>query len=426
MIKKLKVQFVIINIVIVMLLLAAVFIMVYAQTYQKAQDASISALRNAISNHITDNSPVEEDDEENVPIQNDHRGIERNNSQYGIFLVSVDANGALTEILTENAAITDAQALADITAKAMSSPNTNDIIDDEGVRFLKEEINGKTLIAFADRTSEINTLQNLITTSLITGSISLIAVILISLLFASWAIKPVARSLEQQRQFVADASHELRTPLTTILANTDIMLAKPQESIGSQSKWLEYIKTEAQRMSHLLADMLFLAKTDDAKQAVILSEVNLCDVVTHTLLTFESVVYEKERQLESEIAPEIMIEGDAERIRQLLMILLDNAVKYSDEHGTITVKLSKEHDKAKLSVANTGTPIDAKHQKKIFERFYRTDESRARDSGGSGLGLAIAKSIADAHHAKIWVSYSQTEGNVFTVTFPLTKKKHPA
>jgi signal transduction histidine kinase len=219
--------------------------------------------------------------------------------------------------------------------------------------------------------------------------------------------------LEQQRRFIADASHELRTPLTTILANTEIMLAKPQESVKSQSKWLEYIKTEAQRMTHLLADMLYLAKTDDSKQTVILSDVNLSDTVTYTLLTFESVIFEKEKHLQSDIAPDIRVEGDEERIRQMLMILLDNAVKYSDEHGTITVRLSREHEKAKLSVANSGIPIETKHQKKIFERFYRTDESRARDSGGSGLGLAIAKSIADAHHAKIGVSYQAAEVTYF-------------
>lgn len=425
MIKKLKIKFVLITMTIVSVLLCAVFVMIYAQTYQKAQAASINAMQKAIENHTDSLNPSPQQEDDNSPPQNQKRGVERENSEYGIFLVLVDSQGIILDTSVENVTFTDKTVLNEIVADAFKSERNTGRIDDETLRFYKEPQNGDIMIAFADRSSEINTLDDLIATSLITGGISLVAVFLVSLFFASWAVKPVERSLEQQRRFIADASHELRTPLTTILANTEIMLAKPQESVKSQSKWLEYIKAEAQRMTHLLADMLYLAKTDDSKQTVILSDVNLSDTVTYTLLTFESVIFEKEKHLQSDIAPDIRVEGDGERIRQMLMILLDNAVKYSDEHGTITVRLSREHEKAKLSVANSGIPIETKHQKKIFERFYRTDESRARDSGGSGLGLAIAKSIADAHHAKIGVSYLAAEGNVFSVTFPLPKKKRP-
>ena len=137
---------------------------------------------------------------------------------------------------------------------------------------------------------------------------------------------------------------------------------------------------------------------------------------------FESVAFEQEKTIDSEIAPDIFINGDSNRLKQLIFILIDNSIKYSNEKGTINVTLTKTQDKVNLSINNTGEPIPKEKIPHLFERFYRVDESRARKKDGYGLGLAIAKSIVETHHGKIIVKSSEAEGTTFTVAFPLVNK----
>ncbi|MEN6391693.1 MAG: ATP-binding protein, partial [Syntrophomonas sp.] len=276
---------------------------------------------------------------------------------------------------------------------------------------------GGLRIAFVDRSMEITTLSSLIKTSVLVGVGSLSVFFLISLFLANLALRPAQKAWDQQKQFVADASHELKTPLTVILANAGIVLAHKEQTVEEQAKWIEYIQTEASRMSALVDNLLFLAKTDDVKSKIILNPVNLSDVVWRTVLPFEPVLYEQHKTLDSEIEPDLYINGDESRLKQLVGILLDNACKYADEHGTITVRLSKKAGEVILSVNNTGGIIPEDQIEHIFERFYRVDKSRARQEGGYGLGLAIAETIAQIHQAPIAVESSPDQGTTFSVVF---------
>jgi two-component system sensor histidine kinase CiaH len=209
---------------------------------------------------------------------------------------------------------------------------------------------------------------------------------------------------------------------TVILANTDIILSHKEDSINNQIKWINYIKAEAERMTTLVNDLLFLAKIDSNKNEVIFSKIDLSDIVWNCVLPFESIAFEEKKIIDSEIASDIFINGNSTRLKQLIFILIDNAMKYSNGKGHINVILTKTQDKINLSVNNTGEPIPKEKIIHLFERFYRVDESRARKKDGYGLGLAIAKTIVDAHHGKITVRSSETEGTTFTVSFPSVLK----
>ncbi|MCI7660258.1 sensor histidine kinase [Flintibacter sp.] len=219
-------------------------------------------------------------------------------------------------------------------------------------------------------------------------------------------------------QFVADASHELKTPLTVILANAGIVEGHPDETVASQHKWISYIQEEAQRMKGLVEDMLFLAKHDDARQSAKTQVCNLSDLVTGCVLRFESVAFESGVELDSEIQPRLSIHGDLDCLERLVMILLDNAVKYAGEAGRVRLELQRRQERAVLTVTNTGQPIPPEHLDHLFQRFYRADGSRSRKEGGYGLGLAIAHTIVQFHRGQIEVKSDAQNGTCFTVTLP--------
>lgn len=248
---------------------------------------------------------------------------------------------------------------------------------------------------------------------------------------SGWMVKPVQRAFIQQKQFIADASHELKTPLTIITANAEVLSA----SLG-ENRWLSHILEQTQRMNALIRDLLDLARLDaqsDFQKNPAFAEFDLSRTVSSAALSFESLAFESRRTYRMQIASNLTYFGNEASIRQLVTILLDNAFKYSDENGMITISLTakgkavppadteaaspplgqaRAHKTRKvLTVYNTGKGISAEDQKHIFERFYRSDSSRSRDTGGYGLGLSIAASIARTHKAKISV---QSDGEHYT------------
>lgn len=233
--------------------------------------------------------------------------------------------------------------------------------------------------------------------------------------FANRSIAPVKEAFEKQKQFIADASHELKTPLTIINTNADVLLSNSDDTIHNQSKWLHYIKSETERMTSLTNDLLYLTEMDDSRSRMIYSKFNLSDVVENIILTMEAVIFEKHISLEYDIEPDLTVLGNSEQIKQVIMILLDNAVKYSNPKGSVTLSLKKQHNDMVLAVTNTGEGIAPEHLASIFDRFYRTNASRARKQGGYGLGLAIAKSIIEQHKGKIYAKSFVGESTTFYV-----------
>lgn len=274
-------------------------------------------------------------------------------------------------------------------------------------------------IVLLDITAQHGILINLVYTFIVVGLGMLIVIFFISRYFANRSIAPVKEAFEKQKQFIADASHELKTPLSIIHTNADVLLANSHDTIEDQLKWIYYIKSEAERMSKLTNDLLYLAQIDDGRSQMIFTKFNLSEIVENAILTMESIIFERNLELEYEIAPNLMIRGNPEQIKQVVMNLLDNAIKYTNPKGTIKLNLAKQHNEAVLSVFNTGEGIPPSQIDKIFDRFYRTDPSRSSKHGGYGLGLAIAKSIIEQHKGKIYARSIPKESTTFYVKLPI-------
>ncbi len=267
-----------------------------------------------------------------------------------------------------------------------------------------------TVVTAIDIKNDISLLNNLFRISVTIVISSLVFVFIFSYFLSRWAIKPVKEAFEKQRRFISDASHELKTPLTVISANADVL-----ESEIGENKWLDNIKNQSQIMSDLVFDLLDLAKMDETSQEMVLSEFDLSSVILSKTLEFECTAFESGKTFEQNITEGIMYRGNEDAIKHLVTILIDNAIKHSDEKGIIRVTLTTSAGKKIFQVYNTGNGIKNSEKNKIFNRFYRSDESRSKVTGGYGLGLSIAKAITDAHKGSITVDGEENKWISFTV-----------
>lgn len=268
-----------------------------------------------------------------------------------------------------------------------------------------------TLMVLTDRTAEIEMMKRLKRISLVVGIISMILISAVSYFLSGIVVRPLKDTFEKQKQFISDASHELKTPLTVIAANADVL----EGEIG-ENRWLNYIHDQTARMNVLVNDLLVLSRLENSSRDFITADFDLSRAVTNTALPFECQAFESNKNFVLNIGDGIHINGSEEHIKQMTGIFIDNALKYSKDGGTVRVSLTKEDNKAVLSVYNTGSGVPEEDVEKLFERFYRSDESRARSTGGYGLGLAIAKSIIDKHKFKIQVENQEGRSICFVVT----------
>ena len=225
----------------------------------------------------------------------------------------------------------------------------------------------------------------------------------------------LAAAFATQRRFLADASHELRTPLTLIQSNAELALHEGDPSPSERQDMLRTIAREAGRMGRLVADLLALARADEGQP---LARRRLA------LDTLLLEVYEQQRRLVDDVRldvaalEQVEVDGDPDRLKQLLLNLVDNALRYTPPGGAVGLGLVRQRDQAILRVTDTGPGIPPEHQARIFDRFYRLDQPRTRDAGGSGLGLAICRWIAEAHGGQIDVASQPGAGSTFTVLLP--------
>ena len=281
----------------------------------------------------------------------------------------------------------------------------------------KEYEDGSRIIALADVTAEREVLARLILSFLLSSAVLLICIFLLSLYFANRSIKPVKEMWDKQKQFIADASHELKTPLAAINTNVDVVLSHPSDTVGEQAKWLEYIKSEAERLTNLTGNLLFIARVDGTAQ-IPMQTVLVSDIFESSSMNMEAVAFEKGKNYFYETEPGIYANANADQITRLSLILIDNAIKYSDKNIEIGLKRIQK-DSAVFFVKNDGEVIPKDEQTKIFDRFYRVDKSRTGNS--YGLGLSMAKEIAQLHGAKLTVESSKEDGTVFSFVFTCVK-----
>ena len=268
--------------------------------------------------------------------------------------------------------------------------------------------NDKIIIVDNTRTNTtlLTTLRNSIIIFILAGVVSAF----IASKLSSWMIKPVEETFQKQKDFIADASHELKTPLAVIMASADAL------EKNKEKKYITNIQNESERMNKLITSLLDLSKIENNN---VFEMINLSKLTEKSILTLESLMYESNIKLEYDIKDNIEFNCNSDDIKQLLSILLDNAIKHSSKNGKIIVNLSEEKNNILLDVKNKGEAIEEGEEEKIFERFYRADKSRNRNENRYGLGLAIAKSIVTKHNCEI--SAKSKDG--FTTFKVVFKKK---
>lgn len=255
---------------------------------------------------------------------------------------------------------------------------------------------------------------------IVTSIVGITMVFIGSLILSKIAIAPIKRAWQKQLEFTADASHELRTPLAVIRTNLELIMDCKGESVESQMKWLKNIDAESQRMTKLIDDLLTLSRADTNRQEFEQNEFQLEQAVNEAVMTFEGTAKQKGICLHVQTNNNILFCGDRKRIKQMLIILLDNAIWYSGA-SDITVSVIRNKRHIEINVHDNGCGIEKEHLEHLFDRFYRVTETRNKNPDGAGLGLSIAKWIVEGHGGKILVKSVVEMGTEFEITFPVER-----
>ena len=275
-------------------------------------------------------------------------------------------------------------------------------------------------VALADTYTRDRTLRSQAVSSVVIFAASMGALLLVVRLLSDWALRPVEEAWERQRRFVSDASHELKTPLAVILANTQI-LERGQGLDDETARWVRSTSEEAGHMRDLVEDLLTLARADEESASGAdqrrRTDVDLSSLVDGCALEFDAVAYERGCSIECRATPGVHVRGDPSELGRVVRTLLDNATKYARDGSCVRVRVCAEGRRARVSVSNEGEQIAEADLAHLFDRFYRTDAARERQSkGGFGLGLAIAKSLVEAHGGTIGATSTPEGVTTFTVT----------
>ena len=310
------------------------------------------------------------------------------------YTVAISYDGEILEIKNEPSTVhsdDDLKELAQSVIRGNKQYGT-----DDNLAFYKTDKGGYTLVAFMDNTVVNESALTLFRYTLIFGGFALVLFFFLSVFLARKIVNPLEENYQKQKQFISDAGHELKTPVSVVSANAELL----SREIGD-NQWLQNIQYENERMGMLVTQLLDLARTENVTPQM--EQVDFSRLVAGEALPFESVAFEKGLVLNSNIANGIGVVGNTTQLKQIVSILLDNAIRHSKEQGEVWLTLTKEHGFAKLSVINKGDEIPEEQRSKIFERFYRVDTARNGEDKHYGLGLAIAKAIATSHKGYIEV-----------------------
>ena len=326
------------------------------------------------------------------------------------FVVKLHGN-VVTDISTECiAAVTDKDAFEFASQIYPKEPGFG-VIDSYRYYYVKDPDTRKSMIIFIDFQRELESAMTLVSVSFFVGLGFVVLLIFPVYRFSKRAIEPLKTSLEKQKQFITDAGHELKTPLAIISADADVL-----EICEGENEWLTSIKDQTQRLSVLVKNLVELSKLDEAVQDEVQVELfDLSEAVLDTAANFETIAKSRGIDFSVNVPDRIMYKGNEAELRQLVSLLCDNAVKYASENGKVIVTLFKTSKNVCIDVYNDCDHVDKERLPRLFDRFYRADNSRSRETGGYGIGLSIAKAIVQRHKGRISAESTDSKSIVFKV-----------
>ena len=325
------------------------------------------------------------------------------------YTVTLNQDGSVASWTSERTDLYSDEQVAGIARTAMEDGRDSGRI---GTQFYRKiSGGGQEKLIVLDARLDFLSASNVLRSTVLIAAASCLLLSLLAWMLIRRMVRPVEDAFTKQKQFVSDASHELKTPLAVISANAEVL----EQEIG-ENEYLGYIRSEVRRTDTLVNSLLTLARLDKGAAETTMKPFDLSRALLDVTLPFESTVFEAGKTLETDIPNGISCTGNEEQIKQLAVILLSNALKYSDEGGKIEVSLKARGKQREIRVFNTGSAISPEDREHIFDRFWRADPAHGRETGGHGLGLAIAKTITDAHHGKIAAESREGSGTAFTVT----------
>lgn len=310
------------------------------------------------------------------------------------FTVRIDENGTVHTVDTGKIAAINTEAAIGYAREIYEAGNERGFMDVYRYRMVKKET--EYMIIFVDRSREIASFHTLMNASVLLSVLGMLAVFCLVYIFSKRVFRPVEVSYQKQKQFITDASHELKTPITIISANVELL-----ELEGQENAWTQSIQHQVQRLTALTEQMVMLSRMDEEGGEKDFERFSLSETVADTADAFVPLAKAQGKELGLQIEAALSYEGDEKQIRQMVSLLLDNAVKYSDEKGRIVLSLKKKGKKHQLIVQNTVKEITIGNLDILFERFFRLDSSRNSKTGGSGIGLSIVKAIVERHGGKV-------------------------
>ena len=311
------------------------------------------------------------------------------------FSVSVDQNGSITAVNTNRIASISTDDATKYALSALKSNHTSGYYKD--YRYLKTNTEQGITITFLNSERELVAVRNLLVVSGAVALASLFATFVLVLLFSSRAIAPYVRNIQTQKRFITDAGHELKTPLTAISTSADILAIELPEN-----EWVRNIQQQSSRLSKLIANLITLSRLDEDKPFPEKITFSLSEAVWEISEPMQSIAAASGKQYACDIENDLYYCGDRNSIQQAISILLDNAIRYSNDSGNIYLRLRRRQRKIEILVSNTCKLNKEIDLHRIFDRFYRPDESRSKDLGGTGVGLSIAKATVESHGGKIF------------------------
>lgn len=325
------------------------------------------------------------------------------------FTVELDESNNVVHVNIDRISAVDAGDASDYAIQAAESGKESGFIGD--FRYHVKDSDDYKTITFLDCGRVLDSYRDFLRASVLMSVLGLLIVFGVIVYFSRRIVRPVAESYEKQKRFITDAGHEIKTPLAIIKANLDVIKMDPESADDS----LEDIGEQVDRLAGLTNDLVYLSRMEEADGSLVMSDVPLSDVVTETASSFEALAKDNGKSIETDIEPMLTVNGSTKELEKLISILLENAVKYSDESEPIKVSLKKDGRNCILEVSNrTSGEVSNESLAHVFDRFYRTDESRNSATGGHGIGLSMASAIAAAHKGKI--TARTTDGHDFTIS----------